>query len=288
MTEEKTYGFILYLALTIISLAGVMFLWLQYDVSSGRTYTILFLVVAVLVGLVLASKYIPALEAALQFVEYSLKIPLHTAIWLYLVGFVFPIIVQIIFGIVGAGLNVSDFSMPAFTVGGDNWLSLSAVQVQDSVPWRIFVEAFSGGVLETDIFNLSLSILGVFMAYFILKLLKKDEPSPWLLRTVGMVFVIGGFVYAHNLNNSYEGWMFVIAGIFILISTVSIYLLAMLAAFWIGYHQSNNLLAIAFNATTGIGLAAMLGGLVSFIGVLWFLVVVAMIYYLIRYYGGKR
>jgi hypothetical protein len=66
-----------------------------------------------------------------------------------------------------------------------------------------------------------------------------------------MVGVLATFMYVHNLNKSYVGIMFIIAGIFRLLVNVSMYVYGMTLSFAIGVHSANN--TTAFIQGNGFG-----------------------------------
>jgi len=76
---------------------------------------------------------------------------------------------------------------------------------------------------------------------------------------IGLIGVTSTFMYVHQLNSSYLGYMFIVAGVFRLLMNLSIYAFGFTLSFTIGVHMANNTFAYIQN----YGLGVLLNALVS-------------------------
>ena len=72
--------------------------------------------------------------------------------------------------------------------------------------------------------------------------------------------------------------MFIAAGIFLLVANYSIFVKGVFLLFWVGWHQGNNLLDLINKNSLG----AVAGGFVSWFGLIFFVFLALLIFFVIR------
>lgn len=102
--------------------------------------------------------------------------------------------------------------------------------IQEELTW--------GLILYLVFYGIGLSVV---KAYYVSR---KKQPKSTFYQKVASIIALFGvfltFMYVHKLNNSYVGYMFLIAGIFRLLVNISIYFYGMILSFAIGIHMANN------------------------------------------------
>jgi len=264
---DADYNLSFYVLLVVAVLLSA-FLMVQ-GVQAGTVYTVMF---AAFTGLIYVGTLFIKDDANLKIVTDYIRFPvspnLGVANFFYLIGFGIPIILKLIFNtLLGSSFNIVQLSVPVFGVNINTALqSFSAAEIGGSVAWRIFVTMFAAGTIETFVYNFAAMVMGVLIAVLLIQQRRgqKAKAKKWHVIGIALVFSVLIFVGSHVLNGNYEGLAFLYAGIFLLVSNLSIYRMGVFIMFWVGYHQSNNLLWLIDT----IGLTTVLGeGFVSWFGV---------------------
>lgn len=259
-------------------------------VLAGTIYLVMF---AAFTGLIylgtLLVKNTDNFKLVTQYIKMPVSTHLGVANLFYVVGFLLPILLKTFFNWLGnSSFNIVSLSVPVFGVNIDTGLqSFSAAEIGGSMAWRVFVTMFNAGTMETYIYSIASVIIGVLIGVlFWQQLYGENVRAPkWFVLLVAWVFAAFLFVFSHVLNGNYTGVAFVYATIFILISNISIFLAGVYAMFWIGYHQSNNLLWL-FDQN---GVAVVLQeGFISWFGVFFVLYFALVIWHLIKNWDSVK
>lgn len=284
--NKQNFNFLLFFKL-IVAFAGSIFLaW--NDVQAGMIYTLMFVGATALLFLVF---FMLKDDNSLKPITNYIKIPFATkttlAVLFYLVGFAVPIILKLIFKLVGAGFNIVSLSIPLFgaDLANAKFQTFSTAEIGTSMPWIVFVIKWVAGTIETYVFNFVFVLLGILVGIFIWQLLADDNQRAGILSKrpfiifFGFLFSVLGFVASHALNSTYAGVMFFIAGIFLAVSNISIYFFGAFLTFWAGYHESNNnLFLIDVHGLRTV----FFEGYVSWYGLFFAVFMLLLIYYTIR------
>jgi len=277
---DMNFNLLLFM-LIIITFVGNYWM-VANDIPVGNIYY--FMVLGGLVGaFVITQIFFRGDE--LKDVNKFVKAPFTTSLFLacisYLAGWLLPAIIETVLWIfrkaIGITWSITSFSIPLFAGGGEPFgikQSFSAVAFSENMAWKIFNVSFNAGATEEIVFTFGLMLLGSIVGIFLLRFWFKGK-APFLsnenfVLITGITFSVLLFTGAHLLNSTYIGYMFIIAGLFKLISLVSIYYWGLFLTFWIGYHQSNNFIYLIQTD----GLVAVANGFVSWFGIffiVWFL-----------------
>ena len=240
---DNNYNLLL-LLVVVLAVLGSLFL-ARKDVRAGIIYTLMFVTglgLMYFVTLLLKGEG-KDLESLTSFARIPFSPTLGIACFFGLVGFFLPILLKTIFSF--TNFSVSGLSIPLFGSGINTaFQSFSAAEIGSSLPWQIFTTVFTAGVIETLIFSFVTIYIGIGLGVVILKLLsgKNTSPSRWAVLTFAFVFSVMAFTLSHLLNSTYVLSSFIFAGIFLLISNISIFVAGGFLVFWIFYHMSNNLI----------------------------------------------
>lgn len=286
---------LMYLML-VVAFVGVM-LFSAMDLSAGTIYFTMFVGFFGLISIIFIvfAKNDETIRGLTQYIRNPFTTNLGLACLFYMTGRLTPYLIQLILylfkksGLIGQNFNVSSFSIP-FSSSAINqaYTSLSTAEIGSSQATRNFLIEFVAGSLETFIFNFFLVIIGGMVGLVLFKLLSSDGLTALKLKKKVFVIIVAftisiiGFVYAHTFNGSYEGYMFVVAGIFLLVSNASIYLWSVFLSFWAGYHPSNNQVWLILED----GFRTVLSGYLSVYGVIYVLFHILVVYYIIRNWGS--
>ncbi len=271
-------------------IAVILSIYLAWrDVKAGYIYIMMFFGITTLLFLVFL--WIKDDRNMKPVTEY-IKVPISTSLELgglfYVVGFAIPFVLQGIVRIFSS-YNITNLSIPLFSAGINNaFQTFSTAEVGNSMAWKIFITMFDAGNMETFVYNFGLPIIGVLIALFTFKLPSSDGER-WLFISRKWFVVIFGvmilptllFVLSHLMNQNYGFKEFVIAGIFLVVANISIYLFGVFVLFWAGYHQANNLLALIMEE----GLGKVAEGFVSWFGLIFLIYFLLIILFLIRNSG---
>lgn len=271
----------------MVFIVGVAFLMFK-GVLAGTIYTIMILVG--LVSMFFALYFIKGEGGTKNTINRYVRLPFSQSLGLgvlfFIMGFFLPIVLQFFGGLFRQGFSVFAYSIPLF----GNQLStqsFSAAEIGSSPAWNFFITSFSAGVGESLIFNWALIFAGILVSIFLIRLVTRDGYKPSRGLVVGLsLFIVGLlFVGAHLLNNTYVGWAFVWAFVFIMVANLSIYLAGTFLVFWIGYHISNNQLWLIGQMGFDVFVRDVL---FSWYGAFLLLLFSLMFYYLINNWGEVR
>jgi len=261
---------------------GVIFIsWGALNkVEAGTLYVTLFLVTIGIISLVKSN--IKEDKATLKKLYKSPFLSsTKVAIAMYLLGYV------VIFGInffgkfIKNSFSTLQFFSPLYfsgSGGGGSGISSTylASVIENTAGFKLAYSVFVAGTIEEFVFGFALFLGGWIISFFILEFLF-DNKAPFGLsnktfsKLFSYAFVIVTFTGIHVLNASYEGVMFVWAGLFRLLMTIALYELGLGLSFTMGMHHANNFFAFLFfegvaglNSTTGILYIIFMLGLLSF------------------------
>lgn len=275
---DKNFNLLAYFALILAFLGSLFLAWNQ--VQAGMIYTLMMIGT---IALIFLSMLFVKDDKDLPLVTRFVKIPLTTSLPLactaYLIGRFLPIIGQAVTKLFKMGINFTSFSIPLFgSQIQQSFQSLSTASIGQSMPWKLFTIVDTAGALETFTFNLGAVIFGVLIAILITRLAtgKKNikKYKTWI-KIGAITFATIMFMLSHQLNDTYQGAMFLIAGIFMLISNASIYFYSFIFMFWLGFHQSNNLVYLVRTE----GIVPVLKGFVSWYGLISIGLLILILYY---------
>lgn len=236
----------------ILCLIGMAFLMFK-GVLAGTIYTIMILAGGfILLWTLLNVKGDSQLAGITRYIRIPFTQSLSLSLLMFWLGFAAPILLHSILRLFGNLFNVTTLAIPLFSTQINNYfITLGAAEVSSSYAWELFVTSFSAGTAETFVFSFAIPIAGILIGRFFFNLLTIKGADSWLFLSkkafvISFAMLFAGllFVGAHALNNTYSGGMFLVAFVFIMFSNISIYVLGVLLMFWIGYHVSNNQLAM--------------------------------------------
>jgi hypothetical protein len=199
----------------------------------------------------------------------------------YVIFSIFAIVVAFI--PVGQGFTVNDLSVPLTSTGNIGSQVLSAVSLEQSASNRIFMTAVLPGIYESLLYNFILVFAGALVAHLIFKLLTDKDRLLGLNKTYfvtifALIFASSAFIASHALNGSYEGIMFVKAGLFLLVTNILIYFLRIPISGIIGYHIMNNTLWLVGQ----FGFIPTFKGYLSIFGLIYIPFNLLLFYYFLR------
>lgn len=281
---------LLFFALLGIALVGCVFLTWK-DVKAGLIYFfMLTAVVIIIVLLKLAIKNDDKMSKITKYVRVPFTTSTGLAVFFFLIGFGIPILLELILKIVQSSFSITSFSVPYFANDiVDSLQSFSTAEISNNNAWTLFTVMFSAGTIETITYSFSAVLLGVLFGLLVSELLNDGKDGNilkkiTLISIIAFAFSVIVFIISHQLNGTYEGWMFAIAGLFILFSNISVYYFGVFLVFWMGYHMSNNLLYLI----KVLGWGAVIDGFLSWFGFLLFGLIALMIFYLLRNWTSIR
>lgn len=278
---DSNLNLIVYVSI-LFSALGMSWLSLN-DVPSGTRYTLIFLISIGILFLTFFFITENQKEMAKKLLKNPFTTDLHIASGLYLLGWVVPMALQIVFGLFGGGFSIAQLMIPlnAESILSDVTLSFSVAQAQSSPFWNWFITVFTAGSIEEFAFGFVL-VLILYVSAMLLWNLATNEKNVnssgaknfyTVFALVGSALVFGG---VHQLNSTYVGYMFIIAMVFRFIMNYSIYYLGIFLSFTLGYHQSNNAIWFyqeygakatidALSSWGGLGILLYLGLIVFFV-----------------------
>ena len=146
---------------------------------------------------------------------------------------------------------------------------------------------YTAGNMETYAFNYGAMVIGFIMGIYLFgRLGNRDRifgfiPKSWWIVFCMLLFSLVTFVLSHLMNATYTFANFVIAGIFLLVTNATILWKKELIFFWLGYHQSNNLVWLI----AVLGGLAVYNGFLSWFGLIFIANMLVVIFYVIRNWG---
>jgi len=233
---------------TSILFSALGMAWLSLNnVPSGTRYTMVFLITVSVLFLTFFFIKENQREMTAKLIKNPFSTDLQVASGLYILGWIIPILLQFIIGLVGGRFSVAQIMIPLSAEGIllDVTQSFSVAQAQASPFWQFFVTVFTAGSIEEFSFGFVIVLVMYVTAMLLWNLWNngKDTNSStaknfymWFaLITSALIF--GGI---HLLNATYVGYMFFVAIMFRLFMNYGIYVLGVFLSFTLGYHQSNN------------------------------------------------
>jgi hypothetical protein len=285
--NRKDTNYLLYFNLIVAFLGSLFLAW--NDVNAGVVYTLMFVGgMAVIFLTMLVLKDDNTLKPITEYVKIPFETSLPLAAAFYLVGQLVPILVKLLLKLIGVAIDVVSFSIPLFGADISNVQSFSAAELAASPPWKVFMIMFVSGNTETYTWGFPLVFAGILIGVFTLKLINDGKDLGFISKKVFVLCMAfglcaGTFILSHVLNDNYtKVIMFVIAGLFLIVSNASMYLGGVFMSFWMGYHQTNNLLWLIYDPK-GLGAAATAGAFVSIFGFIFLIYEVLLIYYVLRH-----
>jgi hypothetical protein len=284
---------VLLIVLLLFTVIGNLWLVLN-EIYSGVVYFTFFTggIISYVIILTLGGEGIKTKLGGVLRAPFSVSLGLASIS--YLAGWVAPFVLQGIISSIGKIMNfsfsITSLSIPLFTGAGSLFgigQSFAQVEIAESIPWKLFTIVFSAGTGEEFIF--SFVTMFIFSAVLLLALRGVDKPlglekDNFIIGTAILLSTIL-FVGAHSLNGTYTLWyMFLIAGIFKLVSLVGIYYYGLFLTFFMGYHSANNQLYLIETD----GFISVLNGFISWYGVLFVLLFLAIIGYIAFTWGSLR
>ncbi len=168
-----------------------------------------------------------------------------SAMWL--IGFFLIILINVFGGLFKQGFSTVQFFSPLYlSAGGFSSgisQSFSASVIENSAFASWFYGVFVAGTIEEFTWAFTLPLAFWIVAIFVNQLIFDSKLGKNFYFWFSMFFSVLTFMGIHQLNGSYVGVMFIIAGIFRFIMNLSAYKIGMGMSFLIGVHQSNNNIA---------------------------------------------
>lgn len=200
--------------------------------------------------------------------------------FMYVAGIITPILLSLVLGIIG--FSSVSFSVPLFTSDITTAQSFSVANLEEQMSTKIFNIVYVAGSDETIVYNWLSLLFGVVAGEIILRLLGR-EGSPikntLAIKIIAYSFSIFVFVISHVLNSSYSNiGNFIVAGAFLLIGNLSMFEFGIPISYWIGFHQSNNLLYLI----SIFGIASVLSGFIGLFGIVTIVLLALIMFYLIN------
>lgn len=228
------------------------------------------------------------LKPITDYIRVPISTKLSVSSTLYLIGLPFPAILYGITRMFGSSYNVTELATPLFGSAIDQaFQTFSAADVSNSMAWRIFLVMYDAGTMETFVYNIGLPIISVFFGLLIFMLASKDGEyllfisKKWFVILFAVFFMPAvAFVLSHVMNDTYGPVQFFVASLFLLFSNGSIYIMGMMAMFWVGYHQGNNLLALILK----YGGAQVAEGFASWFGLIFVPFILLLVYYVVTHF----
>lgn len=287
-TSKSDYNYLLFTFL-FISLFGSVFFWLKFDAQAGLIYTIITLVALIVIPVIIS--WISNDDTLKPLTNFA-KIPvtthskLYMATFMFLLGSVVPYVTQGFMWAIGKltesrVYSITSFSIPLYgsdILGRIN--SFSAAEAVNSMPFKLFFIKNVAGVSETYNWAYPMMFIGVLIGLLLVKFLgvKGKTSKLYAVVAIAFAFVIATFTGMHQLNNTYVWYMYIAAGIFLLISNASIMYAGVFLMFWIGYHRSNNEVWLMIEN----GVFEVLRGYLSWYGLIFIPLTLLIVFYTIK------
>ena len=239
----------------IISFIAVTILKLQ-NVVQGEIY--FYIILSSIVVFVLYTFFIQ--EEKRKDIEYPFSLNLLQSEFSFFMGVIFVSILNLMFILTGTATRTYTIIKPfvVFSSTGTNIVgqTFNVIALQLSEGWNVFFTTVVAGFWETWIFNIVLIIIGVLIGELILNFIpvnwiKFERERITFKRIIAFVFAGLLFIVTHKLNLSYQGAMFIVAFVFLLVMNILLYYADDLKLKWIavfmfvaGVHMTNNSFSI--------------------------------------------
>ena len=277
---EQNFNPLLIFMLLVVVIINV---WLMFKgIFEGVVFFGLF--TASIISLVIVyqfSKGDPQYSDFAKIVRAPFSTSLYVGSFMFVAGFTIRMAIYLIEKILKYSF-VGNFTIPLSVGKIDQGItqSFAVAQAKASMPLILFNRQFNAGTTEEFVFGFALVFVVALMLFSVSKFTKPDSfwrKKYFILITSILVSTLL-FMGAHTLNESYtESITFLIAGIFRLVSLISIYIWGVFLSFWVGFHQSNNLL----DAINEFGIVQVAEGFLSWYGLLFVGLFALLTWYLI-------
>ncbi len=240
-TFNQNFNLLLYILMGVVLIVSA-YQYLAFKEQAGITYTILILIGGVLLSF---NRFFFEKDDTYGDLHKDMKPPITTIIGVSALMLVIGWLARYLFAIVGSlfgGLNLTQvFTIPLTSISETTtFLSFQSASIANNAGYNLFNIVTNAGVTETIIFNFIAVLLGLIFTKGIMMLMKMKTKGSKLPLIGGILFALGTFVFMHTLNNAYTAGAFIFAGVFILLSNISIYFLGVPLMFWVGFHMANN------------------------------------------------
>ena len=280
--NKKDYSFLWFILLLIAFLGSLFQQW--NGIQAGVIYASMFTGFSVILFLLF---FFIKDDDRMTPISNYIRVPISTSTslsaFMYMVGLIIPFLVNSIVGIF-TSFSLTSLSIPLFSGGAtSSVITLSVAKFEESMSWRIFNIFFVAGTIETFVYNFGLMIFFAFVGLGVLKLINGGNDLSFMKKSTFVILfaLIGSvsfFIFSHTMNGTYTPMAFILAGLFLLISNISIYKAGIFLIFWAGYHQSNNLLYLI----SQFGLVPVLEGFLSIFGLVFLLFIVLLLFNIIN------
>ena len=284
---DQNFNPLLIFMLVLVVIANV---WLTIlEVYAGIVFFTL--IAGVTISMVILFQLTKGDPEYADFAKY-IKAPFGTSLYLaaffFIAGFVVRIISYLIEIVILKSSFIQSFTIPLFAGKIDTGItqSFAIAQAESSMPLILFNRQFNAGTIEEYIFSFG----AVFIVGLILYAISRQtaENSIWrkkyFILTTSILVAVALFIGAHVLNATYATpKFFILAGVFRLVSLISIYIWGIFLMFWIGFHHSNNLIDVIREK----GAVAVANGFISWYGLFFVAFFLILIWYLISRWKDK-
>lgn len=242
---DSNFNLIVY---TSIIFAGIGVAWLALnDIPAGIRYITILTVGVALLTITFLFVDEDNSKRMSKFIKIPFTTDLSVGAGFYLLGWMVPLLINLITTFFGTGFNISQLMIPLAGNQINNQImqTLSVAQAQTNPFWQWFISVFTAGTIEEFVFGFILMFVGVMFGHFIYLLIWGKEQSDtkmafWFRTIFALIFTGLIFGGAHGINDTYMGIMFLIAIGFRLVMNYSIYVTGVFITFTLGFHQANN------------------------------------------------
>lgn len=278
---DNDYALLLFIKI-IMALVGVGYMAAK-GIQTGYIYVTMFLIgvgILFMGGLLLKND----MKRVTQFIKVPFVTSSLVAAIAYIIGRGLPILLYGVSNVFNLKLQVYELSLSVWGKGIISGQTFAAAQIESSPAWTLFNLELTAGTIETFFYNFALVVAGVLIGYWIVSrfvddnVIKRSAGYKALIMLIAFSLSMLIFAGSHALNDNYVGWMYVAAAIFLAVSNMTIYWVFVPLMFWLGYHESNNLVAYAAQ----FGWAAVGKGYLSWYGILSVGVIILTIFFILR------
>ena len=284
---DQNFNPLLIFMLLVVVIANV---WLAIlEITAGIVFfTLITGVTIFMVILFQLTKGDPDYSDFAKYIRAPFGTSLYLAAFFFIAGFLVRIISYLIEIIFLKSSWIQSFTIPLFANKIDAGItqSFAIAQSESSMPLILFNRQFNAGTIEEYIFSFALVFAIGLVLYAISK--QTAENSFWrnkyFILITAILVTVALFIGAHSLNATYSSpKFFILAGLFRLVSLISIYIYGIFLMFWIGFHHSNNLIDVIRDK----GIVPVANGFVSWYGLFFIAFFLILIWYLISRWRDK-
>ena len=265
----------------LISVAIGLAIFLAWkEVNAGYIYFSMFVgIIALMFLALLWMKDDDSLKPITEYIRIPLSSKLTIGTFMYFTGLCVPFLLFFIVKLIGMkfgiSYNITRLSVPIFGNAIDNaFTDYSVANIENSMAWKIVLVMFEAGTLETFVYQVGIPIISVIFGLMFFKLFTRGKEQSTVLGMSRKIFVLIFSVFvmpvllftlSHQMNATYTLKEYISASVFLMLSNSSLYVFGFMVLFWVGYHQSNNLLALIIK----YGFADVMKGFASWFGLLF-------------------